>query len=142
MIHGLNCLNGWVCAPSVRVVRPGEMPYGHAFSINLDNQCYLPRIASIDQVNPYISNYSAPEGSKTGSVARFRWQGLLSDDFVRKTIQVARLLSRHPHIDTFIDHMISCLEKRLNKDSSRSRSLVLIMCLPAWLCRDVKHVQG
>ncbi|CAE6445475.1 unnamed protein product [Rhizoctonia solani] len=47
-------------------------------------------IASADQINPYISSYSAPEGSKAGSVTRFRWEGPLSDKFVRDTIQVAR----------------------------------------------------
>ncbi|KDN47052.1 hypothetical protein RSAG8_03829, partial [Rhizoctonia solani AG-8 WAC10335] len=49
-----------------------------------------PRIASVNQINPYISSYSAPEGSNTGSVTRFRWEGPLSDNFIRDTIQVAR----------------------------------------------------
>ncbi|KAL5633400.1 hypothetical protein ACGC1H_003781 [Rhizoctonia solani] len=49
-----------------------------------------PRIASVDQINPYMSSYSAPDGSNASSVTRFRWEGLLSDKFIRDTIQVAR----------------------------------------------------
>ncbi|KAF8757768.1 carbohydrate metabolism-related protein [Rhizoctonia solani] len=49
-----------------------------------------PRISSTNQVNPYISSYSAPEGSKTGSLTRFRWEGPLSHKFVQDTLQVAR----------------------------------------------------
>ncbi|CAE6372020.1 unnamed protein product [Rhizoctonia solani] len=49
-----------------------------------------PRITSTDQINPYISTYSVPDGSNTGSVTRFRWEGLLPNNFIRDTIQVAR----------------------------------------------------
>ncbi|KAJ1306612.1 hypothetical protein OPQ81_007610 [Rhizoctonia solani] len=49
-----------------------------------------PRIATVNQINPYISGYLAPEGSKTGSVTRFRWEGPLSHKFIRDTVRMAR----------------------------------------------------
>jgi hypothetical protein len=87
-----------------RVARQGK----HLRStINLILQTLSGRIASLNQVNPYISNYSAPEGSKTGSVTRFRWEGPLSHKFVRDTIQAARWAFSAYICAILIEHSVS-----------------------------------
>ncbi|CEL62008.1 hypothetical protein RSOLAG1IB_04759 [Rhizoctonia solani AG-1 IB] len=88
-----------------------------------------PRIASLNQVNPYISNYSAPEGSKTGSVTRFRWEGPLSHKFVRDTIQAAR----EGNATGLIAFSISAFDHvPYHSPNSRCKSCAGMFCSGVW----------
>ncbi|KAH7335480.1 hypothetical protein B0J17DRAFT_708159 [Rhizoctonia solani] len=81
-----------------------------------------PRIASANQINPYISSYSAPEGSKTGSVLDSVGRG-------------------HCQIDLF-GKLFKWQGKETKQGSSHSQSQPLTMCPRTRLGRDARHVQG
>lgn len=81
---GRSCSSGWVCVRLARVGHAGKFQWAQLTGESDKCTC---RISCDAQVNPYISNYSAPEGSMTGSVTRYRWKGPLSGMFVGKAIQ-------------------------------------------------------
>ncbi|KAG8748081.1 hypothetical protein FRC12_013927 [Ceratobasidium sp. 428] len=49
-----------------------------------------PRIRCQDQPNSYIACYSPPDGSRVASITRFRWEGFISEIFVRECVRVAK----------------------------------------------------